>query len=117
MTQWGMLLLCAYIMLGVSGRVSLRKAGRIGLLLTGIVMTVVVIGYSSKTPKDKYIRSIDATVYATGNTYPVGWGNGTTATQSTEDTTGIKAASWETTDGSSSATSDSNSSTSSRGGP
>ena len=104
MTQWGMLLLCSFIVLGATGRISGRKAGQIALLVTGIVMIAVVVSYSSKTPNDKYIRSIDATVYATGNTYPVGWGNGKKATQSTEDTTGIQAATWQSSDHSASAT-------------
>jgi hypothetical protein len=104
MTQWGMLLLCSFIVLGATGRISWRKSGRIALVLTGIVMTVVVIGYARKTPNDKYIRSIDSTIYATGNTYPVGWGNGTKTTPSTEDTSGIQAATWQSTDHSSAAT-------------
>ena len=37
------------------------------LAVTVIVVGAALIGYSKKTPTDKYIRSIDATVYATGN--------------------------------------------------
>jgi hypothetical protein len=103
MTQWGMLLLCSFIVLGATGRITWRKAGRIALVLTGIVMTVVVISYERKTPSDKYIRSVDATVYATGNTYPAGWGNGTKTNQSTENTAGVQAATWQSTDHSASA--------------
>jgi hypothetical protein len=44
----------------------------------------------------------------------VGWGNGTKATQSTEDTTGIQAATWQSTDHSAAAT-DSSSATDSDG--
>lgn len=50
MTQWGMLLLCGYIVLGV-GRSSWRVAGRLALLLTVIVIAGAMFGYlHSGTP-------------------------------------------------------------------
>jgi hypothetical protein len=103
MTQWGMLLLCVYITLGVSGRASWRKAGRIAMAVTVIVIGIVMVTYSSRTPVDKYIRSVDATVYATGNQYPgastttTGIGTGQPAS-STENTTGVVAATYSNTD-------------------
>ena len=56
-----------------------------------VVIAVVLVSYSKTTPTDKYIRSIDATVYATGNPY-------SDTTPSTVDRTGVKAATWSTTD-------------------
>jgi hypothetical protein len=49
-TQWGMLLLCVYIALGVS-RASWRKAGRLAVVFTVIVIGIVMAQYTSKTPK------------------------------------------------------------------
>ena len=91
MTEWGMLLVCAYIALGATGRLTWRQAGRVSLVLTAIVIAVVMFSYSSATPTDSYVRSIDATVYQTGKE-PL---NGI---PSTEDVAGAQAATWGTTD-------------------
>jgi hypothetical protein len=92
MTQWGMLLLCVYISLGV-GRATRRKAGRIALVVTAIVIGAVIISYKHKTIVDDYAPSIDAPVYATGI-------QTTSATQSPtaqEDVSGVKPANFGTT--------------------
>jgi hypothetical protein len=94
MTQWGVLLLCAYIALGATSRLTRRQAGRAALALTLIVIAVVMVEYSSTTPTDKYIPSIDSSVYSTGR--PPLPGPGTPATS--EDVTGVKAATWLSTD-------------------
>jgi hypothetical protein len=91
MTEWGMLLLCAYIALGATGRLTWRKAGAAALALTVIVIAIVMVSYSTSTPTDKYIRSIDATVYATGNPE-------SDTTPSTEDLSGVQAATYANTD-------------------
>jgi hypothetical protein len=49
MTQWGMLLLCVYIALGV-GRFSWRTAGRIALVLTVIVLVAATVSYTHSGP-------------------------------------------------------------------
>ena len=94
MTQWGVLLLCAYIALGATSRLTRRQAGRAALALTVIVIAVVMVEYSSTTPTDKYIPTIDSGVYATGQ--PPIPGPGTPSTS--EDVTGVKAATWFNTD-------------------
>ena len=94
MTQWGMLLLCAYIVLGATSRLTRRQAGRAAAALTIIVIAVAMFEYSSSTPTDKYIPSIDSEVYATGQ--PSQSGPGTPPTG--EDVTGVKAATWFNTD-------------------
>jgi hypothetical protein len=94
MTEWGMLLLCAFIVLGATDRITWRQAGVVGFGLTVIVLAVVMVGYSTTTPTDKYIPSIDATVYATGNA-------ARDAKNSTENFTGVKPANWFTTNHSS----------------
>ena len=88
-----MLLLCAYIVLGATGRLTWRQAGRVAFGLTVIVLAVVMVRYSQSTPTDQYLRSIDATVYATGNP-----SENTGAPPSSEDHTGVKAATWLSTD-------------------
>ena len=50
MTQWGMLLLCVYIALGVSRSTTRRQAGRIALVLTAVVIGVVMISYTTSGP-------------------------------------------------------------------
>lgn len=92
MTEWGMGLLCAYIALGATGRLTWRQAGKVALVLTVIVIGVVMVKYSRSPPTDPYLRSIDATVYQTGNP-----AENTGARPSTEDHTGVKAATWLTT--------------------
>jgi hypothetical protein len=94
MTEWGMLLLCAYIALGATGRLTRRQAGRAALALTVVVIGVAMVSYSRSTPTDKYIPFVDATVYQTGRE-PL---PGTGGPPSTEDVTGVKAATWFTTD-------------------
>jgi hypothetical protein len=94
MTEWGMLLLCAYIALAATNRLTQRQAGAAALVLTVAVLGVVMIHYRTTTPQDKYIRSLDATVYLTGNPFQK-TGNGP---PSTEDTSGVQAATWLTTD-------------------
>jgi hypothetical protein len=108
MTEWGMLLLCAYIALGATGRLTWRQAGAAGFGLTVIVIAVVMLSYSTTTPTDKYIRSIDATVYATGN-------RASDATPSTENLSGVQAAIYANTDHSAAAN-DADSSDSGGGG-
>jgi hypothetical protein len=49
MTQWGMLLLCVYIALGLS-RVSWRNAGRLAFVLTVVVIGAAIIGYKHSGP-------------------------------------------------------------------
>lgn len=97
MTEWGMLLLVAFIALGATDRLKWRQAGAAALGLTVIVIAAVMVSYSTSTPQDKYIRSIDATVYATGNPASDG-------TPSTEDLSGVQAATYGNTDHSASAT-------------
>jgi hypothetical protein len=91
MTEWGMGLLCAYIALGATGRLTWRQAGRVAFVLTAIVLAVVVVQYSSITPTDKYVKSVDATVYATGNP-------ASDQVPSLENLTGVQAATWSDTD-------------------
>jgi hypothetical protein len=98
MTEWGMLLLVAFIALGATDRLKWRQAGAAALGLTVIVIAGVMVSYSTSTPQDKYIRSIDATVYATGNPASNG------GTPSTEDLSGVQAATYSNTDHSASAT-------------
>lgn len=97
MSEWGMLLLVAFIALGATGRLTWRQAGTVAFGLTVIVIAVVMVSYSTTTPTDKYIRSIDATVYATGNP-------ASDATPSAENLSGVQAATWSNTDHSASAT-------------
>ena len=94
MTEWGMLLLCAYIALGATGRLTRRQAGRAAAALTVVVIAVVTVEYSTTTPTDKYIPNVDSAVYATGR--PPQPGPGTPPTS--EDVTGVKAATWFNTD-------------------
>lgn len=90
MTEWGMLLLCAFIALGATDRITWRRAGFVGLGLTVVVIGYAVTSYRATTPTDKYIPSIDATIYATGN-----WARD--AKNSTLNFSGVKAANWFTT--------------------
>jgi hypothetical protein len=92
MTEWGMLLLCAYIALAATNRLTQRQAGGAALVLTVVVVAVVMVHYRTATPQDKYIRALDATVYATGN--PAA----STGPPTTEDQAGVRAATWLTTD-------------------
>jgi hypothetical protein len=92
MTEWGMLLLCAYIALGATNRLTQRQAGGVAIALTVIVVAVVMVQYRSATPRDKYIRALDATVYLTGNPAQ------NTGPPTTEDQSGVRAATWLTTD-------------------
>jgi hypothetical protein len=48
-TQWGMLLMCAYIALGVSSTTR-RKAGRLAMVITAIVITAALASYLRSTP-------------------------------------------------------------------
>jgi hypothetical protein len=93
MTEWGMLLLCAYIALAATSRLTQRQAGGAALVLTVAVIGVVMLHYRSATPTDNYIRALDATVYATGNPEEPSTGPPTT-----EDQSGVRAATWLTTD-------------------
>ncbi len=92
MTEWGMLLLCAYIALAATSRLTQRQAGGAAIVLTVVVVAVVMVQYRSTTPQDKYIRALDATVYLTGNP------NQRTNPPTTEDHSGVQAATWLTTD-------------------
>lgn len=93
MTQWGMLLLCVYIALGATSRITRRQAGLAALGVTVVVIAVAMANYSSRTPTDKYIPFIDSYVYAAGP--PV-----LPAPQSSisEDVTGVTSANWFSTD-------------------
>jgi hypothetical protein len=91
MTEWGMGLLVAFIALGATDRLTWRQSGRVAFVLTVIVIVVVVAKYSSTTPTDKYVRSLDATVYATGNP-------ASDQVPSLENLTGVQAATWANTD-------------------
>jgi hypothetical protein len=90
MTEWGMLLLCAFIALGATGRLTRRQAGRAAFGLTVIVIAAALVSYKASTPTDKYIPNVDSLVYATGRPPPPN--PGTLATS--EDVTGVKAATW-----------------------
>jgi hypothetical protein len=92
MTEWGMLLLCTYIALAATNRLTQRQAGGVALAVTVVVLAVVMVHYRTTTPSDKYIRALDATVYATGDPAE------NTGPPTTEDQTGVKAATWLTTD-------------------
>lgn len=94
MTQWGMLLLCAYIALGATGRLTRRQAGRAAFALTVVVIALALVQYSSTTPTDKYIPNVDAGVYENGQLPQTG--TGTLATS--EDEGGAQAATWFSTD-------------------
>jgi hypothetical protein len=93
MTQWGMLLLCAYIALGATGRLTRRQAGCAAAALTVIVIGVAMAKYSNTTPTDKYIPATDSSVYATGAPALTPPGTPSTA----EDVTGAKPATWFST--------------------
>src|SRR5947209_18138395 len=94
MTQWGVLLLCAYIALGATSRLTRRQAGRAAAALTAIVIAVALVEYSGPTPTDKYIPNIDSAVYGTGRA-PV---PGPQTPAASEDVTGVSAANWFNTD-------------------
>lgn len=93
MTDWGFLLLGAYIVLGATHRLTRRQAGTVALALTAIVIAAALVQYTHSQPSDKYIPYVDATVYQTGR--PATPVNGGTAT--TEDVTGVQPANWFTT--------------------
>src|SRR4051794_26040903 len=93
MTQWGMLLICAYIALGATSRLTRRQAGRAALALTVVVIAVAMVKYSSSTPTDKYIPGFDSPLYATGRP-PQPF----ESTPTSEDVTGARPATWFTTD-------------------
>ena len=94
MTEWGMLLLCAYIALGATGRLTSRQAGRVAAALTIGVIAIAMVKYSTTTPTDKYIPNSDSSVYATGSPSLPGPGNPSTS----EDVAGITPATWFNTD-------------------
>jgi hypothetical protein len=95
MTQWGMLLLCAFIALGATSRLTRRQAGRAALAVIVVVIAAVIVSYKTSTPTDKYIPFADSQVYATGRPpYP---GSVSSSSNPTEDVTGVKAATWVTT--------------------
>jgi hypothetical protein len=93
MTQWGMLLLCAYIALGATSRLTRRQAGRAAVALTVVVIAFAMAKYSSTTPTDKYIPNTDSFVYATGRP-PL---PDARTPPTSEDVTGVKAATWFST--------------------
>lgn len=86
-------MLCAYIVLGVTSRLTRRQAGRAALVLTAVVVAFAVHEYTSNTPTDKYIPFVDSGVYATGQAPQPG-----TQSPTSEDVTGVKAATWFSTD-------------------
>lgn len=85
MTQWGALLLCSYIALGATSRLTRRNAGRIALAITAVVVGIAMVGYMHGTPTDKYYKDVDAPVYANG-VLPL------SPSPTSEDVTGVKAA-------------------------
>ncbi len=87
-----MLLLCAYIALGATGRLTRRQAGGAAVALTVVVITVAMVMYTRSTPTDQYIPSVDSPVYLTGQTQ-----QGVASSVPTEDVTGVKPANWFTT--------------------
>jgi hypothetical protein len=89
-----MLLLCAYIVLGVTTRLTRRQAGGAAVAVTIVVIAVAMHGYLTSTPQDKYIPFVDSGVYATGRPAPVSPENLSTS----EDVTGANAATWFSTD-------------------
>jgi hypothetical protein len=93
MTQWGMLLLCAYIALGATSRLTRRQAGYAAAAVTVVVIAVAMIGYSRGTPTAKYIPNLDSAVYATGRPPPA-----YSSPPTSEDVTGVKPANWFSTD-------------------
>jgi cell division protein FtsN len=102
MTQWGMLLLCAFIALGATSRLTRRQAGRAALALIVVVIAAAIVSYKTSTPTDKFIPFSDAQVYATGRPPQPGSSSnpqpGTGSSPNpTEDVTGVKAATWFTT--------------------
>jgi hypothetical protein len=94
MTQWGMLLLCGYIVLGATSRLTRRQASLAALALTIIVTGAAVVEYSRNTPTVQYVPSVDSSVYATGPAPRVGPGPSPTSL----DVTGVTPATWLTTD-------------------
>jgi hypothetical protein len=88
MTQWGALLLCSYIALGASSRLSRRKAGQLALALTVVIVGIAMLNYIHTTPSDKYYKDVDATVYATGQPAPAIVQNPNVS----EDVTGVQPA-------------------------
>lgn len=46
MTQWGFVLLIAYVSLGAS-RLTWRKAGRVATVLTAVVLAAVFVSYGA----------------------------------------------------------------------
>lgn len=89
-----MLLLCAYIVLGATGRLTWRQAGGVALAVTIVVIGVVLVNYSHTTPIDKYVPLVDSNVYSTGKANQVP----SLARPNSEDVTGVTAATWLTTD-------------------
>jgi len=89
-----MLLLCVYIALGATSRLTCRQAGFVAAVVTVVVLTVAMVQYSRTTPTDKYIPNSDASVYATGTPPAVG---GAAASPTSEDVTGITPANWFST--------------------
>src|ERR1700761_1226250 len=95
MTQWGMLLLCVFIAVGASGRLTSRKAGRVVLIVTVAIIAGAIITYAHTTPTDKYYRDVDATIYATGDPYGASATTGTDVNPAAaEDTTGVQPATY-----------------------
>lgn len=93
-----MLLLCAYIALGATGRLTRRQAGHAAIAVTVVVLVAAMIEYKSTTPTDKYIRNADAGVYATGQPAPGGLDPQQPVTPTSENVTGVKPANWYNTD-------------------
>jgi hypothetical protein len=94
MTQWGMLLLCAYIVLGATSRLTRRQAGHTAFALTVVVIAAAMLEYSSATPTDRYIPNVDSAVYANGRPTQAG----PEVPLTSEDLTGVQAATWMSTE-------------------
>jgi hypothetical protein len=87
-----MLLLCAYIALGATSRLTRRQAGYAAAAATAVVIAIAMLGYSRGTPRDKYIPNLDSAVYATGRPPP-----SYAVPPNSEDVTGVKPANWFST--------------------
>jgi hypothetical protein len=88
-----MLLLCAYIALGATSRLTRRQAGGAALGVTVVVVAVAMAHYSSSTPTSKYIPFVDSWVYEYGPPALPGPESAISL-----DVTGAKPATWFTTD-------------------
>jgi hypothetical protein len=81
MPQWGVGLLCVYIVLGLS-RTTWRKAGRLVFAVTAIVIALAMLSYMHSTPQPIFTKAPN------GQLVPAPQQPGATQKPSGEDTTG-----------------------------